>query len=256
MPNATEIPPSDTSLTFAKGLAVLECFNTAATALAVPEIARRCGLDRAVARRLVLTLVRQGYVRQAGRSYTLAPRSLVLAGGILQGQRFGLTVQPVLEGFAAQARQPLMLALRDGHEAVYVAQAGGTGILPRLGFSLGTRLPLLSTSLGRAMLGADTEADRAAVLAEAPLAAWTERTITDRARLAELIAAAPAGTPVRNVGEFEPGITATAVGFRCAGGEVAAVGHCAESAVCAAPGAADRIETALVRCAEALRGLL
>jgi IclR family pca regulon transcriptional regulator len=123
MPNSTDIPPSDTSLTFAKGLAVLECFNTATTALGVPEIARRCGLDRAVARRLVLTLVRSGYVRQAGRSYTLAPRSLVLASGLLQGQRFGLTVQPVLEGFAAQARQPLMLALRDGYEAVYVAQA-------------------------------------------------------------------------------------------------------------------------------------
>ncbi|REC57069.1 IclR family transcriptional regulator [Rhodosalinus sediminis] len=256
MPNSTDIPPSDTSLTFAKGLAVLECFNTATTALGVPEIARRCGLDRAVARRLVLTLVRAGYVRQRGRAYALCPGSLVLAAGLLQGQRFGLTVQPVLEGFAAQARQPLMLTLRDGHDAVYVAHAGGPGILPRLGFTLGSRLPLLSTAVGRAMLGAETPGARAKLLAEAPLTAWTERTVTERSRLAQVVAETPPGTAVRNDGEFEPGITATAVGFRCESGEVAAVGHSAERALYAEPGTAERIETALVRCAEALRTLL
>lgn len=256
MQKSAEIRLNDTSLTFAKGLAVLKCFDATSVALSVPEIAKRCDLDRAVARRLVLTLVRSGYVRQRGRAYVLSPGSLVLAAGLLHGQRFGSAVQPVMEGFADQARQPLMLTVRDGHDAVYVAHAGGPGILPRLGFTLGSRLPLLSTAVGRAMVGAETPATRATLLAEAPLTAWTERTVTERSRLAQVVAETPPGTAIRNDGEFEPGITATAVGFRCEGGEVAAVGHSAERALYADPAAAERIETALVRCAETLGTLL
>lgn len=256
MPNFYEIPLSDTSLTFAKGLAVLKCFDATATDLTVPEIARRCDLDRAVARRLVLTLVRLGYVRQDGRRYSLSPRILVLAGGLLQGRRFGLAVQPVLERFAAQAQQPLILAMRDGHDAVYVAHAGGAGVLPRLGFTLGSRLPILATGIGRALVTAEDAATQATLLAEAPLTAWTERTITTRARLSAMLAEVPAGQPIRQTGEFEPGITATAVGFRCDGGEIAAVGHSAESALYDDPGFSERMDAALSRCAATLRSQL
>lgn len=256
MPETPEIQLSDTSLTFAKGLAVLKCFDATSVTLTIPEIARRCDLDRAVARRLVLTLVRLGYVRQRGRSYSLSPRILVLAGGFLQGRRFGLAVQPVLEGFATQLGQPLMLAMRDGFDAIYVAHAGSEGVMPRLGFTVGSRLPLLSTSLGRALLTVEEPATRAALIAEAPLTAWTERSVTDRGRLAQLIGAVPAGTPVRASGEFEPGVTATSLGFRCDGGELAAIGHSSESALYTDPGFPDRVEATLQKCAAALRGLL
>ncbi|MFP4239299.1 MAG: helix-turn-helix domain-containing protein, partial [Rhodosalinus sp.] len=224
MQNAQDIQLSDTSLTFAKGLAVMKCFDANSVTLTIPEIARRCDLDRAVARRLVLTLVRLGYVRQRGRSYSLSPRILVLAGGFLQGRRFGLAVQPVIEGFAAQIGQPLMLAMRDGTDAIYVAHAGIDGVLPRLGFTVGSRLPLLASSLGRALLTAEDPETRHRLIAEAPLTAWTERTVTDRAALARMLDAVPAGTAVQAAGELEPGVTATSLGFRCDGGEIVAIG--------------------------------
>jgi IclR family pca regulon transcriptional regulator len=256
MQNAQDIPLSDTSLTFAKGLAVMKCFDATSVTLTIPEIARRCDLDRAVARRLVLTLVRLGYVRQRGRSYSLSPRILVLAGGFLQGRRFGLAVQPVIEGFAAQIGQPLMLAMRDGTDAIYVAHAGIEGVMPRLGFTVGSRLPLLASSLGRALLTAEDPETRHKLIAEAPLTAWTERTVTDRAALARMLDAVPAGTPVQASCEFEPGVTATSLGFRCDGGEIVAIGHSAESAIYAEPGFPERIGGTLQRCAAALRGLL
>lgn len=256
MHDAQDIQLSDTSLTFAKGLAVMKCFDANSVTLTIPEIARRCDLDRAVARRLVLTLVRLGYVRQRGRSYSLSPRILVLAGGFLQGRRFGLAVQPVIEGFATQIGQPLMLAMRDGYDAIYVAHAGSEGVMPRLGFTVGSRLPLLATSLGRALLTAEDPEAREALVAEAPLTAWTERTMTERGALLRMLGAVPAGTPVRVSGEFEPGVTATSLGFRCDGGEIAAIGHSAESAVYDEPGFPERIAVTLQRCSAALRGLL
>lgn len=256
MTDTAEISTSDTSLTFAKGLCVLKCFDAEAQQLTIPEIARRCGMDRAVARRLVLTLVRLGYVRQNGRSYTLSPRILVLAGGFLQGRRFGLAIQPVLEGFAAQCGQPLSMAMRDGDDAIFLAHTGGEGMAPRLGFTVGSRLPLLVTAMGRALVVQEPPERRARLVAEAPLTAWTERTVTDRAVLAEMIENAPPNGIMHCRGEFEPGVTATAIGFRCSGGEIAAVGHSAEESYYDMPGFRPRIEAALQRCASALRGLL
>lgn len=256
MAGTTEISTSDTSLTFAKGLCVLKCFDADAQQLTIPEIARRCGIDRAVARRLVLTLVRLGYVRQNGRSYSLSPRILVLAGGFLQGRRFGLAIQPVLEGFAAQCGQPLSMAMRDGEDAIFLAHTGGDGLAPRLGFTVGSRLPLLATAMGRALVVQEPPERRAQLVAEAPVAAWTEKTITDRAAVMRLIeGAAPSGI-MHCDGEFEPGVTATAIGFRCSGGEIAAVGHSAEGSFYEMPGFRPRIEATLQRCASALRGLL
>ena len=52
----------DNASTFAKGLAVLECFADGSTALTMAEIARRTGFDRATARRLCLTLESCSYV--------------------------------------------------------------------------------------------------------------------------------------------------------------------------------------------------
>lgn len=141
---------SDISLTFSKGMSVLKCFDAETTHLSVPEISRRTGLDRAVARRLVLTLVHLGYVAQQDRSFTLTPRILVLAGGFLQGRRFGKLIQPLLAAYASQAGLPLSLAMADGDEAVYVAHAGDQDT-PRIGFTIGSRVPMEGTALGKAL---------------------------------------------------------------------------------------------------------
>ncbi|MFP4273992.1 MAG: helix-turn-helix domain-containing protein [Paracoccaceae bacterium] len=250
------IDPASTSLTFAKGLAVLKCFDAEAVELSVPEIATRTGLDRAVVRRLVLTLVQLGYVQARGRSYALAPRILVLAGGFLQGRRFGMAIQPVMEGFAAQLGEPLSMAMRDGDEAIYVAHAGGEALAPRLGFTVGSRVPLLSTAIGRALLAQEDPPLRTRLVNEAPLRAWTDHTETDRARLAALLGALPAGAIVTARGEFEPGIAASALGFQGTGGEIAAVGHSSDAARYEDPAFRARLDMTLQRAAAALRGLL
>jgi len=256
MDTRVEIDPASTSLTFAKGLAVLKCFDAEAVELSIPDIATRTGLDRAVVRRLVLTLVQLGYVQARGRSYALAPRILVLAGGFLQGRRFGMAIQPVMEGFAAQLGEPLSMAMRDGDEAIYVAHAGGEALAPRIGFTVGSRVPLLSTAIGRALLAQEDETTREELLKDAPLQAWTDRTETDRMRLGTMLAAQPAGGIVTAAGEFEPGIAAAAIGFRGAGGEVAAVGHSSETTRYEDAAFRARLETTLRRAATALRGLL
>jgi IclR family pca regulon transcriptional regulator len=62
----------------ARGLAVIRSFNASAPRQTLTEVARRSGLDRAGARRVLLTLKTLGYVRQEGRAFLPMPSILHL----------------------------------------------------------------------------------------------------------------------------------------------------------------------------------
>lgn len=159
-------PHRNRSSTFAKGLAVLRCFGPDDVALKSSEIARRCDLDRAVARRLLLTLLDQGYVAQEDDRFSLTAKVVGLAGAFLQGRRFGTLVQPILEECVEQVGATVTLATLDDDHALYVAQASATPTRVTFGFTLGSRLPLQCTAIGRAVLAA-LPAERADAIIDA-----------------------------------------------------------------------------------------
>ena len=57
--------PPDFVQSFARGLAVIEAFDREHAAMTLSEVARRAGLTRAAARRLLLTLCELGYAETA-----------------------------------------------------------------------------------------------------------------------------------------------------------------------------------------------
>lgn len=156
-----ERAPRETSLTFIKGLAVLRAFDAEHAALSPADVARRAGLDRATARRLIRTLEHLGYVRRTGRLYGLTPRVLILAAGFLQANRFGLSVQPILTAAAERLGVQIVLAMRDGDAAVLVAQSAAGAHHVSLGLTLGSRLPLATTAMGQVLLASGPEAPEA-----------------------------------------------------------------------------------------------
>src|SRR3546814_838400 len=68
---------------FAKGLAVIEAFGKGRERLTIAEVARLSGLDRASARRCLLTLVEQDYAVADDRYFELTPRILKLGQAYL-----------------------------------------------------------------------------------------------------------------------------------------------------------------------------
>ena len=201
----------DISQTFAKGINVLKTFDGAETDLSIAEIARRADLDRAVARRLVHTLVHLGYVRQRGRDYRLTPKVLLLASGFLQNRQFTKIVVPILNEFSREIRAPIYLAARDGYDVVYIAHAALENSAIRLGFGVGSRLPLLATSIGRGLLLTAPEDEVADAIDNAPLEQFTTSTITDRAEIAHALSRARDQGFVYSDSEFEPGVAALAM---------------------------------------------
>lgn len=220
----SDIPTKDISLTFMKGMTVLRAFDEEHSQLSLAEIARLTDIERAAVRRLVLTLVHLGYVRKDENRYSLTPRVLVLGSGFLRGNHFGRRVQPLMELCARELGYSVSLAMRDGASAVYVAQSAQQNSRLTFGFTVGSRLPLLNTAIGR-MLLAWGDADWAReMIATGLIERHTSETLTDRDRIASAVADTRATGVSIVAGEFETGAVGISVPVGVMGSADAALG--------------------------------
>ncbi len=139
----------------AKGLAVLEAFDTERQRLNATLAAQRTGITRAAARRHLLTLAELGYLESDGSHYWLSPRVLRFAGSYMATSRLPRTLQPTLNRLAAQTQAAFSAVVLDGGEGVIVARSAGNAEPVRAlayGLHLGARLPAHATSTGRVLL--------------------------------------------------------------------------------------------------------
>lgn len=220
----TKLADRDISTTFVKGLAVLKAFDDTHTRLTLAEIAQRTNLDRASTRRLTLTLLHLGYAQKDGRHFSLSPKVLVLAGSFLRGNQFGTDIQPLLNRASTQIGATVSLALADEDAAVYVAQSHVLEDVVSFGFTLGSRLPLLHTAIGRMILAYSAQAWAEERIETDAFDTYSATTITDRRVLSEKVAAIRTAGYAIVDGEFEQGVTGFAVPVGGAGTLKAVVG--------------------------------
>ena len=151
---------------FAKGLAVIEVFDEENQKLTISQVSERIGLERATARRCLLTLTRLGYAEYDGKFYTLTPRMLRLGYAYLSSTPFISIVQPFLEELSEKIGESCAVAKLDGNEIVYLARATSKARAMTLSRNVGGRLPAYAASLGRVVL-ANWPQDEARKLLEA-----------------------------------------------------------------------------------------
>ena len=228
----------------AKGMAVLESFNTERQRLNATLAAERAGLSRAAARRHLLTLTHLGYLETDGSYYWLAPKVLRFSGSYLASARLPRTVQPTLNRLAAQTRESFSVAVLEGDSVVIVARSvadqagqwrdrdstslGDPAAVPapaRLlayGMHLGARLPAHATSTGRVLLASLPKAQFSAWLKGRTLARLTPHTVTEPSLLRQLIAEVRDQDHGLCSEEHELGVHAVAVPLRDAQGRTVA----------------------------------
>jgi IclR family transcriptional regulator, pca regulon regulatory protein len=204
-----------------RGLAVIRAFGPDRDRLSLSEVARATGLTRAATRRFLLTLVKLGYVRNDGREFSLRPRVLELGYAYLSGLGMPEVAAPHLEELVAHVRESSSISVLDGHHIVYVARVPTKRIMT-VSISVGTRFPAYATSMGRVLLAGMSQPDLDSYLAEADLAPITARTVTDPARLREILQdVAKQGYAIVDQ-ELEEGLRAIAAPIHGAGGAVTA----------------------------------
>ncbi len=167
-----------------RGLAVLGAFETDLPHLTASRIADRTDLPRAVVRRCLLTLVREGYMRQDGKGFALTPKVLRFGLSYLASQPFWGVAQPPLQKLAQDIGETASLAVLDGTDVVFVhvARAPGRRIL-QLNIETGSRMPAHATALGRVLLSDKSGEELTTLFPDEGLARLTSRTVATRSAL-------------------------------------------------------------------------
>lgn len=201
---------TDTIASLAKGLQVIECFGAESPRLTISEVAQRTELDRATARRCLLTLHAQGYAEFDGKFFTPTPRILRLGMGALAALPLPQIVQPWLDQLSDQIGQSTSVSILDDTEIVYLARAAQKRVMS-IGLLPGSRLPAHCTSMGRVLLAALPIEDQRAALERSDLSPRTPNSLTEPAAiLAEFAAIQAQGFCVIDQ-EVEMGLRSIAV---------------------------------------------
>jgi IclR family pca regulon transcriptional regulator len=162
-----------------RGIAVLLAFDADHPEPSLAELAQLTGFSRPAVRRFLITLERMGYVRSNGAGrWSLTPRVLTIGQHYTETNALIELAQPHLLELAERTHESASLATLDGSEVVYVARVPVRRIMS-INVSVGTRVPVHATSMGRVLLAWAPPPVIDEILARGPLRAITPHTVTD-----------------------------------------------------------------------------
>jgi IclR family pca regulon transcriptional regulator len=218
----------------ARGLDVIRAFRPLCPVMTLSDVAAAAGLARPTARRILLTLVELGYVRQSEQGFALTPRVLDL--GVTYVRSMGLwdVARPHMERLVRRTNESSSVAQLDGSDIVYVARVAVPKLVT-LAVQIGTRFPALPTSLGKVQLAALSDAELEATLAQPTRSGLTARWQPDVRERDEVLRDVRARGWALTDEQLAPGIRSIAAPLRDGDGRVIAAlnvnCHAAETSV-------------------------
>lgn len=208
-----------------KGLAVLLGFGPERETMNLAEIAQAAGISKSAAQRFSFTLESLGYLRKdpLTRRYALTPATLALGYRYLLVDRMVERANPFLLDLNRTCGETVNFAEPDGADMVYVcrfpSRKSSTVQMP-----LGRRLPMFCTASGRAYLSALAPTDRAEILRNSDLIAYTRTTVTSVPKVLALCEqAAQRGFSTANAEYYHADLNVAAPVFDVSGRPVGAV---------------------------------
>lgn len=211
----------DFMTSLARGLAVIRAFSDSRRPQTIAQISQQTGIPRAAVRRCLHTLRQLGYIDAEMNNYTLRPKILTLGYSYLSSTPLTVSSQPCLNGISRALNESSSLAVLEEDEVLYVARSATSRVMS-VSLSAGSRLPAYCSSLGRVLLAELPAAELDAYLARVTLQARTEHTVTDPARLREILQQVRIDGYAVNNEELELGLRSIAVPVRGASGKVLA----------------------------------
>lgn len=187
-------------------------FLTEAPELSTSEIARRLGVHRSTASRILTTLENRDVVEQVTErgAYRLGLGILRMAYPV--STRFDLARdgQAVCDALAETTHETTNIAILDQGHAVTITQSTGQQMVGVAGQYVGQRVPLHATSTGKLLLAHATHEVWEQVIAQ-PLERFTDATQQELSQLAEELETIRQQGWSSAIGEWEEGINALAV---------------------------------------------
>ncbi|MEM6712695.1 MAG: IclR family transcriptional regulator [Pseudomonadota bacterium] len=195
-----------------RALAVLSAFHHVDGPLSLSEIAKRAGIDRSAAQRIVHTLKVSGYLRRGpnNRGYLPGLRLLDHTLDVLRLDPLVQRATPVLLELRKTVRERVDLSLFDETRLVYAfrMQSKRETFYATL---VGQSVPIFCTAGGRAILAALPDERVVDILRRSELTAYTPNTITNPDTIIEQVRDARRNGFATVRGEFLQGEVAVGV---------------------------------------------
>ncbi|MCA1468376.1 MULTISPECIES: IclR family transcriptional regulator C-terminal domain-containing protein [unclassified Bradyrhizobium] len=174
--------------TLDRGLRVIQSFGIDRRPMTLSDLSKSANLPRATVRRILMTLVKSGFVAGNERLFSLTPRVLLLASAYLASNQISTVMQPLMDEVAGKAREVCSLAVLDGEEVVFIARSSPARVFST-GLDIGYRLPAFCTSVGRVLLGRLANDELTRTVDGMKLAALTQSTLVDKSAVIATIIA-------------------------------------------------------------------
>jgi IclR family transcriptional regulator, KDG regulon repressor len=157
---------------------IIELLSQETRGLAMTEIGRRLNLNKSTVHRLLASLRERGYIEKDDETgnYKLGLGFIELASLYLNSLELKTEARPFLNQLTKLTGQTAFLAIMDGNEIVYIDKVETYDSLRRYTI-IGKRLPMHTTSLGKAMLSGMDDDEIEALYPDKKLKILTKKTI-------------------------------------------------------------------------------
>jgi DNA-binding IclR family transcriptional regulator len=181
----TKIIPGTQS--FSRSIAVLQAISDYTSPPTASDLLAGCGLSRPTLFRILASLEAEGLVTKTNQGcYKPGTRLVGLARRALEDTDIRSLARPELESLRDRTGETVHLAIRSGDEMVYIDKIESLKVV-RMASSIGTRVALHSTSVGKSYLSALPAADFEALINRLDLNKLTDQTATTPQALTEQV---------------------------------------------------------------------
>jgi DNA-binding IclR family transcriptional regulator len=163
-----------------RALVILEYLGSQTKEVGVRELGQAIGLSKSSVHRILQTLRGRGFVRWNPDTarYSLGMRAFEVGCGILRSLEAHAAAKPYLEQMANSLGETAFLGVLDDVDVVYIDKIDVRRTV-HLQADIGTRHPIHSTAIGKALLANVDRAEADRIINARPLARFTKNTITD-----------------------------------------------------------------------------
>jgi len=167
-----------------RGLSLLLELGKHPAGVGLSELARRCSLPTSTAYRLLTDLYSLGFISfdEGSRNYALGLAVFKLSHAVSAVQGLSEIARPAMQRVSEVTGETCLLSVLDGREIVYIERTNSS-VPVQITAQIGRRSPMHCTSMGKALLAFQPDAEKKEILGQLRLERFTPSTIVTRRQL-------------------------------------------------------------------------
>lgn len=169
-----------------RALVLLEVLAEYPQGLPTKELEVLLELNKVTLHRLVTTLENRGFIEKVGPNYLIGLKMVELSSIKLNSIELKTEAAPYLRELVNILKQPVQLAILEGHEAIFIEKIQSVNSL-RMYSQIGRRIPLYCSGVGKVLMLQDTDEEILSKLSKKAFEKFTPKTLESAEEVLEQV---------------------------------------------------------------------